>query len=876
MDTRAPVAIQRLDYQPPVWSISHTRLTFELDPVATRVTSVLTLHHKEQLEDGQRDLVLQGVGCALESVSIDGRLLPPEQYRISNTELTLTSLPEQCLLTIVTVINPEANKALEGLYRSSGNYCTQCEAEGFRKITYYLDRPDVLSVFDVIIIANAADCPVLLCNGNLVSRESLENGLHKVHWHDPYPKPSYLFALVAGDLANIEERFVTASGRDVLLQIFVQQHNIHRCEFAMQSLVAAMRWDERVYGLEYDLDRFMIVAVDDFNMGAMENKGLNIFNSRYVLADRESATDSDYRGVESVIAHEYFHNWTGNRITCRDWFQLSLKEGLTVFRDQCFSSDQHSATVKRIEDVRLLRARQFPEDAGPMAHPIRPESYIEINNFYTLTVYEKGAEVIRMLHTLLGPDTWRKGMDTYVARHDGSATTCEAFVDAMQAVSDLDLSQFRRWYSTAGTPELLVEDGYDAENLEYWLRIEQHCPDTPGQTDKAPLHIPVIMGLLDETGKELRLSAGRVLGDSVVLDVMAREQTFYFKNISSPPVASLLRGFSAPVKLKHDVPDETLAFLMAKDSDAFNRWDAGQRLAQRLIFADLNECTTRADLLAGFSRAIAAILKDESVDPAFKAEALTLPSLDTLAEELEAVDFQALARSHSAVMHDLALHHGDALQALVCNGRGSLTAPSDSMAMGLRSLCNTALSYLSYLPELQWEHLALLQYQQADNMTDRLAALAALCHSNGPAREQSLDHFYQFARDSRLVMDKWFAVQACARRSQVVDDVEGLLGHPAFEPANPNRVRSLMGSFAMNNPIAFHDESGRGYHLLASQVIALDGFNPQLAARMVGPLCRWKRLSDGAQQRMKSELERIMAIEAPSADLYEMVSKSLA
>jgi aminopeptidase N len=873
MDTNPLVAIQREDYCAPEWSIPHTGLVFELDATATRVTSELTLVHGKEDEGEFFTLTLQGVDCELESVSLDGSPLDDDAYRVTATELQFSNLPLRCVLSIVTIINADANKALEGLYRSSGNFCTQCEAEGFRKITYYLDRPDVLSIFDVEIIADASEYPVLLSNGNRVSEEQLENGKHCVKWHDPHPKPSYLFALVAGDLAHIEDHFVTASGRDVLLQIYVQKHNVERCDFAMQSLIASMRWDEDVYGLEYDLDCFMIVAVDDFNMGAMENKGLNVFNSRFVLADPETATDSDYLGVEAVIAHEYFHNWTGNRITCRDWFQLSLKEGLTVFRDQCFSSDMRSATVKRIEDVRLLRARQFPEDAGPMSHPIRPDSYIEINNFYTLTVYEKGAEVIRMLHTLLGATLWRQGMDEYVARHDGTATTCDAFLAAMQSVTDLDLTQFKLWYSTAGTPTLAVTESYDAQNACYSLTVRQSCADTPGQTAKEPLHIPLVLGLLDSAGNEVAIE-GRSTEHGVILDVKDREQTFHFQNITQPPIASLLRGFSAPVKLEHDVSDETLSFLIAHDSDSFNRWEAGQRLAQRVILKVMNgeNVTTAA---TGLSQALDALLKDSQLDPSFKAEALSLPTMDTVAEAVSRVNYTALIRAMDSVSGYLAEELFDQLAVLVKSGRREDLPLLDSTAMGLRSLANTALNILSFLPAQRWESMAVDQYRSSTNMTDKLAAFSCLCHTASSAREACIGDFYQLARSNRLVLDKWFAVQAMSRRPAIIDDLALLLEHADFDVSNPNRLRSVVGSFAMSNPRGFHRADGAGYRLLSDQVIALDKFNPQVAARMVSPLGRWRRLDVESGRLMQSELQRILDSGTLSPDVYELVSKSL-
>ena len=662
MRTDTPVPVRRSDYAPPAWRIPRTRLHVSLAPGATRVTATLVL---ERAGDADAPLVLDGADFTLESVGVDGRELGSDEYVRDATRLTLHDLPERAELRLVTVLDPDANTALEGLYRSGGVYCTQCEAEGFRKITAFLDRPDVLSVFDVVVEGPRDACPVLLSNGNLVAERDLGNGRHEAHWHDPHPKPSYLFALVAGRLESIEDRFVTASGREVSLHVFTEAHNIARCDFAMASLKAAMRWDEDVYGFEYDLERFTIVAVDDFNMGAMENKGLNVFNTKYVLADAASATDADFLGIESVVAHEYFHNWTGNRITCRDWFQLSLKEGLTVFRDQCFSADRHSATVKRIEDVRLLRARQFPEDAGPMAHPIRPDSYVEINNFYTLTVYEKGAEVIRMLHTLLGEDGWRAGMARYVERHDGTAATCEDFVAAMEDASGVDLERFRRWYATAGTPVLDIDEHHDPDAARYTLTVRQSVPDTPGQSDEGPLHVPFRVALLDPDGQPVPVSIGRPDDTGgALLEVREREERFVFENVPRAPVASLLRGFSAPVRLVHDVDDATLAFLMARDTDPFNRWEAGQRLASRVV-GRVEDGEAIDAAAGGLIDAIGACLDDEGLDPAFRAEVLSLPSFDTLAEERERIDVTALDGARHGVLVALATRWREPLEELV-------------------------------------------------------------------------------------------------------------------------------------------------------------------------------------------------------------------
>ncbi len=888
MDTRNPISIRRLDYQPSLWQIDKTHLHVILDAEATHVHSRLSvrLSSDDGLGRSIPPLRLDGVDLQLESVAVDDVVISADQYQLDVCSLTLPDLPSQCVISIHTVINPQANTTLEGLYRSSGNFCTQCEAEGFRKITYYLDRPDVLSVFDVMIEADAADYPVLLSNGNLQEQETLDNGRHRVSWHDPHPKPCYLFALVAGKLSVVEDEFVTESGARVLLQIYVQAHNLDYCDFAMLALKKSMRWDEQVYGFEYDLERFMIVAVDDFNMGAMENKGLNIFNSRFVLADESTATDADFLGVEAVIAHEYFHNWTGNRITCRDWFQLSLKEGLTVFRDQCFSSDMHSANVKRIEDVRLLRARQFAEDASPMAHPIRPDSYIEINNFYTLTVYEKGAEVIRMLHTILGARRWRQGMDEYVHRHDGSATTCEAFIDAMQSVSDIDLTQFRLWYQVAGTPTLSVNERYEPATSRYFLDVTQHVPDTPGQSDKPPLYIPLRMGLLDKRGEELAVQTllkndqethVATIDDnahSIILPITQASQTFTFENVKSKPTASLLRGFSAPVKLVQELDDAQLASLIAHDSDAFNRWEAVQRLAERVIMKHMHSVDAD-DSMQILNDALSMLMAHEQLEPAFKACVLKIPSIDTLAESLPQVDYARLGVAHSTVQQAIAVQHEATLRELVCNGRYPQIELLDDSAIGMRSLANAALMILTHLPQAVWIALAQNQFEKAQNMTDRLAALACLCHGQGEQRIHALQQFRVTANDNKLVVDKWFAVQAMSRRPQVMDDVLLLCEHSDFDVRNPNRARALIASFAMNNPVAFHASDGRGYAFLASKVIELDALNPQVAARLVTPLTRWDRLIDSQQRLMCAQLRRIMESDSLSPDVYELVSKSL-
>ncbi len=867
MRNEQPVAISRYDYKPPAWIIPSVELHFDLDATRTQVKSKLSL--QRQSEEALR---LNGVDLTLISVAVDGRDLSRDEYELDDKHLVLHKLPDRCDLEICVEINPRGNTALEGLYLSSGNFCTQCEAEGFRKITYFLDRPDVLSVYTVSMNAPLKNFPVLLSNGNCLSTSD-DGVMAYAKWHDPFPKPSYLFALVAGNLSHVKDSFTTSSGRHVDLYIYVEKHNLDKCAYGMQALKRSMRWDEKRYGLEYDLDLYMIVAVDDFNMGAMENKGLNIFNSKYVLADADTATDTDFIGVESVIAHEYFHNWTGNRVTCRDWFQLSLKEGLTVFRDQEFTADMHDRTVKRIEDVRLLRARQFPEDAGPMAHPVRPESFIEINNFYTLTVYEKGAELIRMMYTLLGEQAYRRGIDLYFERHDGQAVTCDDFIAAMQDASGVDLAQFTLWYSQAGTPEITVSEQYDNENDTYLLTLSQHCPDTPGQTNKQPMHIPVLLGLLDAAGTSMSLpSAGRA-DDSALLHLTQKEQTFRFESIPSKPVLSIFREFSAPVKLKSKSTDNDLCLLMGSDSDAFNRWDASQRMASRLI--ENSMANTEAVSSEAYLGAIGRVISDDQLDPAIKAEVLSLPSLDTLAESQELVDIHKLHKARNALQQAIATCHRDKLVQIV-ETQLMDTEPYSVVhdAIGKRKLANCALSLLASLPVNHWLAIASRQYKTASNMTDRMAALSALMHSDGDERSYALDDFYKRYEFQRLVIDKWFSLQATVPREGVIDNVIALSKHEAFKLSNPNRVRSLIGAFAAGNPVGLHGEGGRGYRLLADYVLTLDAKNPQIAARLIGPLTRWRRFAKPNAELMRGELNRIAAADL-SPDVYEIVNKSV-
>lgn len=880
-----PVTIRRVDYTPPAYSIDSVALVFQLFEQATDVSCTLSLRrvHTDRNLDSTAPLVLDGVDLELLSLTLDGVELDSAQYQVDSQHLTIESLPDRCELFIKTRVYPHKNTALEGLYRSRGNYCTQCEAEGFRKITYYLDRPDVLTQFIVRIEAQKADYPVLLSNGNKVDEGDLSGGRHFVEWFDPFAKPAYLFALVAGKLDSLRDSFVTRSGREVELAIYVEPHNLHKCDYAMRSLKESMRWDEEVYGLEYDLDIFMIVAVDDFNMGAMENKGLNIFNSKFVLADQSSATDTDFMGIEAVIAHEYFHNWTGNRVTCRDWFQLSLKEGLTVFRDQQFSADMNSSAVKRIEDVRLLRLRQFPEDAGPMAHPIRPDEYMEINNFYTVTVYEKGAEVIRMMHTLLGEAGFRRGMDLYFERFDGMAVTCDDFVQAMEdanANAGINLSQFRLWYSQAGTPVIDVSSEYDEQEKSFRLHVQQSCPATPGQNNKKPFHIPFNVALLDPDGKPVPLYCQQTQQQNLTelsLDITEFQQEFIFTHVDAAPIPSLLRNFSAPVKMNVAYTDAELAFLLAHDNDKFNRWEAAQRLYQRVIYALSQDDTPSLNdaQFDEFHAAVDALLSSELHDPAFVAEALTLPGIEAVAENLDTMDIDGLHDAVLTLRADLAQRHRRKLVKLIEQLQQPVDFKIDSAAIGQRRLRNTCLRWLGWSDSEHWLDVVMNQFNTSNNMTDTIAALQILCDAEIEERELALDQFYENWAHDRLVVDKWFSIQALSIRSDTVAQVKRLSEHQDFDIGSPNRVRALIGAFSMSNLVRFHAKDGQGYELLADFVLKLDKSNPQIAARLTGPLGRWQRMDDKRQHLMQSQLRRIINEKHLSTDVYEIVSKSL-
>ena len=878
--TQEPNAVYLKDYTPPDYSIDSVELKFDLGEETTRLEARLRMTSQYDRTQGERSLVLQGHDVTLVSVALDGCALGATDYQIHPDSLVIPRVPAHFVLEIVTELRPQDNTSLMGLYKSSGNYCTQCEAEGFRKMTYFLDRPDVMARYTTTIVADRASCPVLLSNGNCVAQGEVDGQRHFATWYDPYPKPSYLFALVAGDLARIEDEFVTRSGRTVPLHMFVQRHNADKCQHAMASLKQAMHWDEVVYGCEYDLDVYMVVAVDDFNMGAMENKGLNVFNSKYVLARPETATDADYQGIEGVIGHEYFHNWSGNRVTCRDWFQLSLKEGFTVFRDQEFSADMGSRGVKRIQDVNVLRAHQFREDAGPMAHPVRPESYMEINNFYTMTVYNKGAEVVRMLHNLLGAAGFRRGTDLYFQRHDGQAVTTDDFVRAMEAANDQDFSQFRRWYSQAGTPTLRIRRTYSAATRTYTLTVRQSCPATPGQTQKLPFHIPLAVGLLDAEGQDLPLKLqgeSRAISGTRVLPVRQQEESFVFVEVSQEPVPSVLRGFSAPVKIDIDLSDAERCFLMGHDSDAFNRWEAGQQLAIKLILKLIDDQRAgRAwQLDAGFSDALGKTLRSEVLDAAMIAQVLTLPSESYVAEFMSPIDPQAihaalrfLRRSLAETLRKELQHAYDANQ-----DTGPYHASAD--AIGRRSLKNVCLSYLMELEQAEIMQMCLRQFSSAHNMTDKMAALHALANSEGTEAAEALAMFYQEWRDDPLVMDKWLSLQATSRLPDTLATVRALTGHPVFNIKNPNKVRALIGAFCNANPTRFHAADGAGYVFIGDFILRLDPINPQVTARLVASFSQWRRYDAARQGLMRTQLQRILAVPGLSRDVYEIVSKSL-
>ncbi|MBH3430650.1 aminopeptidase N [Pseudomonas alkylphenolica] len=885
MRTEQPQVIYLKDYQAPEYLIDETHLTFELFEDHSLVHAQLVMRRNPARGAGLPPLVLDGQQLELLSVALDDQALNAGEYQLDDSQLTLQPKAATFTLDTSVKIHPESNTALEGLYKSGSMFCTQCEAEGFRKITYYLDRPDVMSTFTTTVIAEQHRYPVLLSNGNPIGSGPQDDGRHWATWEDPFMKPAYLFALVAGDLWCVEDTFTRQSGRDVTLRIYVEPENIDKCQHAMTSLKKSMRWDEEVYGREYDLDIFMIVAVNDFNMGAMENKGLNIFNSSCVLARAETATDAAHQRVEAVVAHEYFHNWSGNRVTCRDWFQLSLKEGFTVFRDSEFSADMNSRTVKRIEDVAYLRTHQFAEDAGPMAHAVRPDSFIEISNFYTLTVYEKGSEVVRMVRTLLGADGFRKGSDLYFERHDGQAVTCDDFIKAMEDANGVDLTQFKRWYSQAGTPRLTVSESYDSAAHTYSLTFRQSCPATPDKVEKKPFVIPVELGLLDAQGNDIALRLqGEVtaLGTSRVVSVTEAEQTFTFVDVDAKPLPSLLRGFSAPVKLSFPYDRDQLMFLMQHDSDGFNRWEAGQQLSVQVLQELIGQHQQGSALVLDqrLVTALAAVLGNDQLDQAMVAEMLSLPSEAYLTEISEVADVDAIHAAREFARKQIADQLFDALNARYQANRAvsrNTAYVAEAEHFARRSLQNIALSYLMLSGKPEVVAATQEQFDACDNMTERLTALAVLVNSPFEAeRAKALEVFAENFKDNPLVMDQWFSVQAASTLPGGLARVKALMQHPAFTMKNPNKVRALIGAFAGQNLVNFHAADGSGYRFLADLVIELNALNPQIASRQLAPLTRWRKYDDARQALMKGELERILASGALSSDVYEVVSKSLA
>jgi len=868
------------DYQVPNYLIDTVHLHFELDASDTHVRSVLSMRRNPDGAGG--DCVLNGEKLELVSVKIDGRQLQGNEYHRTDKSLSLSALPEAFELEIETRIEPDKNTALEGLYHSGSLLCTQCEAEGFRRITYYLDRPDVMAVFTVSIVANKQQWPIMLANGNMEDQGQFNDGRHWTRWHDPHPKPSYLFALVAGDLYRQQDHFITLSGREVSLQIYVDHENSHKCDHALTSLKQSMKWDEDTYGREYDLDVFMIVAVNDFNMGAMENKGLNIFNSSCVLASPETATDSDYHRIQGIVGHEYFHNWSGNRVTCRDWFQLSLKEGFTVLRDQQFSAAMNSEAVQRIDDVNQLRTMQFAEDAGPMAHPVRPASFIEISNFYTVTIYEKGAEVVGMIKTIVGDDGFRKGTDLYFDRHDGQAVTTDDFVKAIEDANGVDLDQFKRWYSQAGTPELKINDHYDVVTQTYTLHIEQTCPVTPDELDKEAFHIPLALGLLDQQGMPLLL---QLEGEEQpyddftrVLTINEAKQSFTFVNLEEKPVPSLLRGFSAPVKLNIERSNAELEFLMAHDSDSFNRWDAGQTLLINVLLSLVNNVRLKQPLniSKGLLEQFLHILTNTKMDPALVAKMLTLPSENYLAAQMSVADVDAIHTARQFLKNSLAQglkqEFSDTYQLYNTTGDYQFNAAD----MAKRSLKNVCLGYLMATDDPMQTQRSLKQMKQSDNMTDTIAGLVALANQAGPEGEHALRAFYEQWKHDRLVVDKWLTVQAQSSLPDTLIRIKGLMKHPAFSIKNPNNVRALIGQFCRNNPINFHAKDGSAYQFLVEQIIILNQLNPQVASRMLGAFNSWRQYDEGRQDLMKKALRDIASQPDLSPDVYEVVTKYLA
>ncbi len=872
-----PQAVYRKDYQAAEFSITQVHLTFELGEEETLVSAVLNF---KRADNSDAPLVLHGEELDLRELQINGTDVDSSSYTVSASTLSVANVPNEFELRSVVSIKPQENTSLSGLYKSSGNFCTQCEAMGFRRITYFLDRPDVMSRYQVKIIGDKSKYPVMLSNGNRIAEEDLDDGRHSVSWEDPFPKPSYLFALVAGTLQAHRGTFTTMTGRNIDLEIWVEEQNIDKCEHALRSLQKSMKWDEEEFGREYDLDLYMIVAVNDFNMGAMENKGLNIFNSKYVLAKPDTATDDDYEGIEGVIAHEYFHNWTGNRVTCRDWFQLTLKEGLTVFRDQQFTADMTSPLVKRIDDVRILRIAQFPEDEGPMSHPIRPESYISMDNFYTSTVYNKGSEIIRMYHTLLSKDGFRKGMDLYFDRHDGQAVTCDDFRAAMADANNFDLNQFGNWYKQRGTPTVSVETSYDGDSQTCTLSLKQSIPALKdGEEDFLPLHIPLALGFIGQDGSDVQFSVNgeQAEGNTHVYSFNQLESELKCSDVPVGAVLSINRGFSAPVTIVYEQSATDMAFLMAHDSDGFNRWQAAQNLARLYLLEavaaiqDNNEISWPSDYLDAFGK----VLKDDDIDGSFKSLMLQLPAERELAQAMDVVDVDAIHAARQSLRSALYDAYKNDIAELYVQLSGGSNSISDQSAIQDRRLKNTLLSYLCSSGTTDELERALKQFSDAKTMTDAEAALSCLVQHPGAQSERAVQVFYDKWNDDPLVMDKWFRVQCMSQRTDCLDVVKALCEHEQFVWTNPNRVRSVLGAFCMGNQLHFHAGDGSGYDFLCDAVSKLQSQNPQLAARLVSGFNQWKRFDKKRQDLQRAALEKIAKIDGLSKDVYEIVHRAL-
>ena len=898
MKNNSPKTTYLKDYTPPPFLVDKVDLEIDLGEEWSTVKASLSFRSNPAFEGNNSTLVLEGQNMKLQGIHLDNIQMNSNQYSVDESHLTIKNVPKKFELETEVRIQPQNNTELEGLYKSGEIFCTQCESEGFRKITYFSDRPDVMSLFSTKITANKAKYPVILSNGNPVEEGELDDGRHWIKWEDPHLKPSYLFALVAGNLLHIEDTYKTASGRDVTLKIFVEPENIEYCKHAMRSLKESMRWDEERFGREYDLDLFMIVAVNDFNSGAMENKGLNIFNSKLILASQDTATDTDFYYIQGVVGHEYFHNWSGNRVTCRDWFQLSLKEGFTVFRDQEFSSDLNSRVVQRIADVDRLRTYQFPEDAGPMSHPVRPDSYMEINNFYTMTVYEKGAEVVRMIYTLLGEEVFRRGTDLYFSRYDGQAVTCDDFVSAMEEASNKDLKQFKRWYNQSGTPELSIMGKHDQKAKKYTLTVRQSCPHTPGQKGfgksiktntsgnglikKQPFHIPFAMGLLSADGKPLPL---KLEGDkkdnlknTVVLEIQNEKETFVFEDIFDQPVPSLLRGFSAPVKLYFDYSNSELALLLANDTDKFNRWEAGQQLMIRVVLEQVNRFQQKKplelseDLLKAFQNILEHSSKNE---PALLAQTLSFPTESYLGEIMDVIDVVAVHESRKFVRKQLAKKLHNQFENIYSENQEKGTYSIDSESMGRRSLKNVCLGYLAEENSPEVVKLCSEQFNKHGNMTDVVGALGVLTNIDCPEREYAFNEFEKKWNHNTVVMDKWFTLQAISNLPGTLQKVRELTGHNAYDEKNPNKIRALISSFSRFNQLCFHSADGSGYEFLTEQVLKLDPLNPQTAARLVSVFNNWKKFEENNKIKMKDRLNQIVKTPKLSGDVFEIVSKAL-